>query len=116
MNSITPLASEIKNETIKIPSQIRSEKKVRMRYFLLFTTQIGIGSICSFLIVSRMFFLRDILEMIMDRRKASLELFFGSVYECTDSAYGNSQDITDLFIVSSFDILEDDDFSLLRRE
>ena len=101
---------------MKTPSPIRSEKKVRIRYFFIFTAQSDMGFICSFLIVSRMFFLRDILEMIMDRSEASSELFLGSMYQSADSAYRDSQYITDFSIVASLDILEDDDFSMFIRE
>lgn len=54
--------------------------------------------------------------MIMDRGEASLELFFGSVDKSADSAYRDFEYITDLFIVASFDIFEDDDLFLLRCE
>ncbi len=95
---------------------MRSQNRIIMRYFLLFTADVDIGSIWSFLILSSMFFLRDILDMVMNGSKMSLKLFLRSMDESPNSTYRNSQYITDFFIVASFDILQYDDFSLFIRE
>ena len=63
-----------------------------------------------------MVFLRDILEMIIDRSETSLELFLGSMDESTNSTYRYPENITDLIVVFSLHILEDDYFSLFRSE
>ncbi len=83
--------SERKKETIKIPRLIKRRKNAIIKYFLLITVAIEIGSIWSFLIFSSMFFLIVILEMIMNRTKISLELFFGSMDQGSDGTYRNSQ-------------------------